>query len=140
MRRRGRSACRGMAGYGNAMRHLITDAMLEDASRALTGHGTQADGTCMCGHDETPVPRHLAQVVADSITPALTEEVMALLSQVMAEPAPSRKRADVLPDNGVDLDEGGQGEHAREDNVKAPSGTLFRFTGRPRASQPRQAG
>jgi hypothetical protein len=98
----------------------------------------------MCGHDETPVRKHLAQIVADSITPALTEEVMALLSQVMAEPAPSRAQAEALPDNGVDededVDEGVDGGEDSMDDVKAQSGKRFRFTGRPRAGQPRRAG
>jgi len=68
------------------VRHLITDAMLDSAAGALTGHGARPDSAdgCLCGHDATPVSRHVAELVADAIEPSLTQEVMALLFDVMA--------------------------------------------------------
>jgi hypothetical protein len=121
------------------MPHLITDAMLEDASQGLTAHGMQPnDDTCVCGHDETPVRKHLAKLVADSITPALTGEVMALLSQVMAEPARSAEQVDGTRDKGVE--EGTDAKQGSNEGVQADGGRRFGFTGRPWGSQPRRAG
>ena len=81
------------------MRHLITDDMLGTAADALEGHGmaSRTSTSCICGHKETPVRRHLAQIVADAVAPSLTQEVMAMLVEFMAQPAPA---AEPVPDQG----------------------------------------
>lgn len=62
------------------MNHLITDAMLDDAAQALKGHRVRR-GRCSCGAT-TPVERHMAEVVAGSVTPPIVAEVMDLLAEV----------------------------------------------------------
>lgn len=60
---------------------LITAAMLDDAAAALSGHQL-SKRRCSCG--AAPVTRHLAEVMAEAIAPALVAEIMALLGQVAA--------------------------------------------------------
>ena len=71
------------------MQHLITDDMIASAASALGSHGKRrsSKSACICGHDATPLNQHVAQVVADTISPSLTREVMALLSELMGRPA-----------------------------------------------------
>jgi hypothetical protein len=60
--------------------------MLDAAADALQGHGTRPEGdTCLCGHSGTPVRRHLAEIVANAIGPALSVEVMSALSEALAQ-------------------------------------------------------
>ncbi len=72
------------------MGRLITGEMLDAAADALVGHGTPPAGeTCLCGHSGTPVRRHLAEIVANAIGPALSVELMSVLAEVLPRAFPS---------------------------------------------------
>ena len=78
--------------------------MIASAAASLASHGRRGTSgdVCVCGHDSTPLPRHVAQVVADTISPSLTREVMALLSEVMSPAAPRQEHAVVKARTGPD--------------------------------------
>lgn len=87
------------------MGRLITGAMLDAAADALAGHGTPPVGeTCLCGHRGTPVRRHLAEIVANAIGPALAVEMMSVLAGVL--PRASRPHTAIVKGTGSRPDEG----------------------------------
>lgn len=63
---------------------LITDDMLDDVATALGRHRKVRKNRCSCG-SETPVDRHLAEVMADIVAPVLVAEMMDLLGRVRAK-------------------------------------------------------